>query len=47
MNKKNLLLVIGILGIIISTYNVIAGETVKSNIVGFIMGIALIVGFLK
>jgi len=47
MIRRNLILIIGILGIIISSYNTIAGESIKSNLVGFIFGIGLILAYFE
>jgi Flp pilus assembly protein TadB len=47
MKRRILILVIGILGIIISSYNTIAGESIKSNLVGFILGIGLILVYFE
>ncbi len=47
MNRKNLILGIGILAIFISSYNTISGASIKSNLVGFIFGIGLILSYFK
>ena len=47
MIRKYLVLVIGISAIFISSYNAISGETIKSNLVGFIMGIGLTLSYFK
>ena len=44
---KKLTLIIGILAIIISSYNTISGESIKSNLVGFILGIGFIINFFE
>jgi hypothetical protein len=42
MKNKNFILVIGIFAILISSYNTIYGAPIKSNLVGFILGIVLL-----
>ena len=44
---KKLNLIIGILAIIISTYNTISGESIRSNLVGFLLGIGLILSYFE
>jgi hypothetical protein len=45
MKMKKLTLIIGILAIFISSYNTISGESIKSNLVGFILGIGFILSY--
>ena len=47
MKIKFLILLIGILAIFISSYNTISGAPIKSNLVGFIFGIGLILSYFK
>lgn len=47
MKTRNLILVIGILGVIISVYNAVAGESIKSNLPGFLFGIGLILVYFE
>jgi len=44
---KKLTLLIGILAIFISCYDTISGESIKSNLVGFILGIGLILSYFE
>ncbi|MFK5981527.1 MAG: hypothetical protein QM499_01335 [Flavobacteriaceae bacterium] len=44
---KKLVLTIGILAIFISCYDTISGESIKSNLVGFILGIGLILSYFE
>jgi len=45
MNRKYLVLIAGVLTICISSYNAISGETIKSNLVGLIIGIGLTLSY--
>jgi hypothetical protein len=45
--KKKLILIVGILAIFISCYNTISGESIKSNLVGFILGIGFILSYFE
>lgn len=45
MKTKIIILLIGISAIIISIYNIISGESIKSNLVGFIFGIVFILSY--
>ena len=40
MKGRILILVIGLLAVVISSYNILAGGSLKSNLVGFIFGIS-------
>ena len=44
---KKIILIIGILAIIISIYNTISGDALKSNLVGFILGIGFIIYYFE
>lgn len=44
---KKIILIIGILAIIISIYNTVSGESIKSNLVGFILGIGFILYYFE
>jgi len=44
---KKLILIIGILAIIISSYNTISGESIRSNLVGFFLGIGFILSYFE
>ncbi|PCI31771.1 MAG: hypothetical protein COB60_10745 [Flavobacteriaceae bacterium] len=45
-NKKSILL-IGILVLFISCYNTISGKSIKSNLVGFILGIGFVLRYFE
>ena len=45
--KKKLILIVGILAIFISCYNTISGESIKSNLVGFILGLGFILSYFE
>lgn len=42
MKTRNLILFICTMGVIISIYNTVSGESIKSNLAGFLFGIGLI-----
>lgn len=42
---KKMVLIIGVLAIIISTYNTISEESIKSNLGGFIFGTGLVISY--
>ncbi len=44
---KKIILIIGILAIIISIYSTVSGESLKSNLVGFILGIGFILTYFE
>lgn len=44
---KKLILIIGILAIVISTYNTISGESLMTNLVGFLVGIGFILNYFE
>lgn len=44
---KKLILIIGILAIVISTYNTISGESLMKNLVGFLVGIGFILNYFE
>ncbi len=43
--RKKTILIMGILAIFISCYNVLGGESVKLNLAGFFLGIALVIRY--
>ena len=47
MKTKKLILIVGILAIFIFSYNTISGASIKSNLVGFILGIGFILSYFE
>ncbi len=43
--RKKIIFIVGILAIFISCYNVMEGESVKLNLAGFLLGIALVLRY--
>lgn len=44
---KKLILIIGILAVFITCYNTVSGESIKSNLAGFVLGIGLIITYFE
>ena len=47
MKTKKLILIVGVLAIFISIYDTVSGESIKSNLVGFILGIGFILSYFE